>query len=705
MNKKKQIKITKKESDQKNTVKNLQYEDTKKNCNLSDLALFDLVEKLESEQEKNLKLIQHNLIIQKKIENCLLDNQKLECVLDRIHSKVSYRIIRCAKDLLRNTQQVVQKIVQPEIDELKAKIVDPQSTTVNFNDYPTWYQKYGLNSDKQLNSIRAEINGWQELPKIAVLMPVYNPSRSCLVNAIESVLKQVYKNFELCIADDASTEDYVKEILKTYGEKDSRIKIIYRKQNGHISEASNSALALVEAEYVALMDHDDLLTIDALYWVAKTIIQNPSVKLIYSDEDKMDLQGNHYAPYFKPDWNPELFLSHNFICHLGVYNTETVRAIGGFDTSFDGAQDYNLALRYIESICAEDIIHIPRILYHWRAVAGSTANGVHEKPYSEAKIVKAVTSALAVKHRMADVESHAKLPGALRVKYHLPEQLPLVSIIIPTRNGYRLLRRCIDSIIDKTNYKNYEILIVDNGTDDFVTQRYLQAIHESDRITVVRDDSPFNYASLNNQAAKQVSGDILAFLNNDLEVIDDNWLGEMVSHVVHSEVGAVGAKLYYPNDTIQHAGVIVGLGGVAGHSHKHYPKDHPGFCGRLLLTQNLSAVTAACMAIRKEVFNEVGGFDAKNLSVAFNDVDLCLRIKEQGYSIVWTPYAQMYHYESATRGNDDTPEKQLRFKDEIAYMKNRWGDKLQMDTAYNPNLTLDREDFSFAWPPQVWDVK
>jgi GT2 family glycosyltransferase len=489
--------------------------------------------------------------------------------------------------------------------------------------------------------------------------------------------------------------------LQAASQNDSRIKIVFREQNGHISEASNSALALVDAEFVALMDHDDLLTPDALYWVAKAIKQNPDVQLIYSDEDKMDLQGQRYAPYFKPDWNPELFLSHNFICHLGVYKTKSVRSIGGFDSSFDGAQDYDLALRYVDKLSAEQIVHIPRILYHWRAVEGSTAHGVHEKPYAEEKIAKAVVSALKHKQRPAEVINHEKLPGTLRVRYLLPDKLPLVSIVIPTRNGFNLLHRCVESIFSKTNYANYELIIIDNGSDDFITLRYLQRLQHDNRVTVIRDESPFNYSALNNKAVLQAKGEIIALLNNDLEGINDDWLDEMVSFAQHSEIGAVGAKLYYPNDTIQHAGVIVGLGGVAGHSHKHFPRDNPGYCGRLLLTQNLTAVTAACLVLRKEVYNAVGGLDEKNLSVAFNDVDFCLRIREQGFLNVWTPYAEMYHYESATRGYEDTPEKQARFTQEVDYMQQRWGESLLIDPAYNPNLTVEREDFSFAWPPRI----
>jgi glycosyltransferase involved in cell wall biosynthesis/2-polyprenyl-3-methyl-5-hydroxy-6-metoxy-1,4-benzoquinol methylase len=668
----------------------------KETTSVLDNALFDLTEKL---QEQN-KLYQHIAHLEGQVAHFQNEAQHLAQVLQRVHNKVSYRMVRFIKDSPKRVSSLLTLSIQKPGQSIDNS-TEPPAISASGNDYSAWLAEFGHLTEQKKSLITADISSWQSAPKIAVLMPVYNPNETCLVNAIESVLQQLYGNFELCIADDASTKSHVRRILESYSRKDSRIKVIFRNQNGHISAASNSALSLVEADYVALMDHDDLLAPNALYWIAKTVQDNPAVQLIYSDEDKMNLQGQRYAPYFKPDWNPELLLSHNFICHLGVYKTDRVKGLGGFDSNFDGAQDYDLVLRYIENLKPEQIVHIPRILYHWRAVIGSTANGVHEKPYAEVLIAKAVRAALDRRQRPAEVLVHSQLPGALRVRYLLPESLPLVSIVIPTRNGFNLLRRCVESIFAKTSYPNFELLIIDNGSDELAALRYLQRLHKDSRVTVIQDDSPFNYSALNNKAVAQANGDIIALLNNDLEVINDDWLTEMVSHAIHPEVGAVGAKLYYPDDTIQHAGVIVGLGGVAGHSHKHFPRDNPGICGRLLLTQNLSAVTAACLVLRKEVFDAVGGLDGNNLSVAFNDVDFCLRIQEMGYYNVWTPYAELYHYESATRGYEDTPEKQARFAQEVDYMKKRWGKGLLEDPAYNPNLTLDREDFSFAWPPRV----
>ncbi len=651
-----------------------------------DDALFSLAEQLHQERVRNGNLNFQLKQLEERATNVSNDKQRLEQVLQRVHEKISYRLVRGVKNLPKGITGLFRKTKKTE-----------QHPVVDVFDYDAWLRTYGNVTTQALAMIRRGLEAWQKPPRIAVLMPIYNPDKSNLENAIESVLQQFYGNFELCIAGDVSTVDDVRELLHSYKDKDQRIKVVFAEQDKLGAIAANSCLSLAKSDYMTLMGQGDLLAPDALYWVAKTIQQYPDAQLIYADEDKIDRQGKHYEPYFKPDWNPELFLSHDFISHSGVYKTQHVKALGGFNSVFDDAQGYDLALRYVAGLSAEQITHIPRMLYHWREISGSTINSRYDKPY-----IQAVRSALEHKHRPAEVTTHKQLPGAIRVRYLLPDKLPLVSIVIPTRNGFHLLYRCVESIFAKTIYVNYELLIIDNGSDDIVTLRYLQRLQHDPRVMVIRDDSPFNYSALNNKAVAQASGEIIAFLNNDLEVINEDWLGEMVSHVIHPEVGAVGAKLYYPDNTIQHAGLILGLHGVAaGHSHKHLSRDTPGYCGRLLLVQNLSAVTAACLLVRKEVFDVVGGFDGQNLSVAFNDVDLCLRIQEHAYHNVWTPYAELYHHESASRGYEDTPEKQERFNKEIAYMQHRWGEALFADPAYNPNLTLERDDFSFAWPPRV----
>lgn len=589
----------------------------------------------------------------------------------------------------------VQGITSRGLQFLRGKPMANDSAT-----YQKWIQQFDTLGDTDLLLLKKKVEHLTHAPLISILIPVYNTPEKWLRRAIESIQKQIYPHWELCLADDASTVSHVRVILDEYQQLDPRIKVVYRSDNGHISAASNSALEVATGEFVALLDHDDELPPHALYWIAKEIIGHPDAALIYSDEDKIDSLGQRSDPYFKPDWNPDLFLAQNYISHLGVYRAETVRAVGGFRVGLEGSQDYDLALRVIERLRPEQIRHIPRVLYHWRVIPGSTAMwGVSEKPYLVRAALQAIREHLSRRGIPAVVTEADDVTGMYRVRYALPENQPLVTLIIPTRNGFNLLHRCIESIYNKTHYSNYEILIVDNGSDDPATVAYLKNLAQSGRATVLRDDRPFNYAALNNNAVQHARGSVIGLLNDDVEVINGDWLGEMVSHALRPEIGAVGARLWYPDNTLQHGGVIL-VGGVAGHAHKRLPLGAPGYFRRAVLIQNFSAVTAACMVLRKEVFLDAGGFD-EDLRVAFNDVDLCLRIWQRGYHNLWTPYAELYHYESATRGHEDTPQKQERFYREIEFMKQRWGALLLNDPAYSPNLTLDREDFSLAWPPRV----
>lgn len=566
------------------------------------------------------------------------------------------------------------------------------------HDYARWVDYYDTIDDNGRWRMREEIRKWASKPVISVIMPVYNPPIDLLREAVESIRSQLYSNWQLCIADDASTQPAVQEYLKTLSKEDKRIQVVFRSENGHISKASNSALELAKGEFIALMDNDDLLPEHALYWVARTIIENPGVGLIYSDEDKIDTNGKRSSPYFKSDWNEYLFRSQNMICHLGVYRKDLVTKVGQFRAGLEGAQDYDLALRCIEQLEREQIIHIPRVLYHWRIHSGSTAMAGDEKPYAAIAGVKALDEHL---QRKGDIGETELLPmGMYRVHYHLPEKLPLVSLIIPTRNAHGLVKQCIDSIKQLTTYPNYEIILIDNGSDDAEALQYFSEIDKEENIRVLRDDGPFNYSALNNGAARIAHGSLIGLINNDIEIITPEWLGEMVSIALQPGIGAVGARLWYPDDRLQHGGVIVGVGGVAGHSHKYLPKGDYGYFCRAGLIQEFSAVTAACLIIKKSIFDQVNGLDEEHLKIAFNDVDFCLRVQEAGYRNVWTPFAEMYHHESATRGLEDTPEKQQRFMKEITYIQARWPN-IQNDYSYSPNLTLDHEDFGLAWPPRV----
>ncbi|WP_122425748.1 glycosyltransferase [Pseudomonas viridiflava] len=578
----------------------------------------------------------------------------------------------------------------------------PENEAPDRHDYAAWIKRYDTLNDSARDAMLEEIGNWENPPRISVIMPVFDPPLDMLREAIDSVRQQVYPHWELCIADDASRQPAVRDFLRKMQHQSAQIKIMLRSENGHISAASNCALDLASGRYVALMDHDDLLPEHALYWVARAIVHNPDAGVIYSDEDKIDQQGARSAPYFKSDWNAFLFRSQNMISHLGVYQRDLVNRVGRFREGFEGSQDYDLALRCTEKLSPAQIIHIPRVLYHWRIHAGSTAVASDEKPYAVHAAVKALNDHLHRTGRKGEVEL---LPfGMYRVHYTLPEPAPLVSLIIPTRNAWALLKQCIDSIQRLTTYPRYEIIVIDNGSDEAESLAYFAQIDQQPDIRVLRDDGPFNYSALNNRAVSQARGELVGLINNDIEVISPDWLDEMVSLALQPGVGAVGARLWFPDDRLQHGGVVLGIGGIANHAHKFLPRGEYGYFARAVLIQEFSAVTAACLVIRKKVFEQVGGLDEVNLKIAFNDVDFCLRVQEAGYVNVWTPYAELYHYESATRGFEDSPEKQERFNDEVAYMARRWPN-IKSDYAYNPNLTLDDVDFGLAWPPRASDWK
>ncbi|MFS2156627.1 glycosyltransferase [Pseudomonas sp. Pseusp122] len=578
-----------------------------------------------------------------------------------------------------------------------AEAIKP-STVPDRNDYTAWIERYDTLDNLARRQIREEIRGWSEPPLISIIMPVYDPPLDLLRQAVDSVRAQLYPNWQLCIADDASTNPQVRTLLERLQTEEPRISLVFRKQNGHICAASNSAIAIADGQYLALMDNDDLIPEHALYWVARTIIEHPDAGLIYSDEDKIDTLGRRSGAYFKPDWNEFLFRSQNMVSHLGVYRRDLVSQAGGFRSGFEGAQDYDLAMRCIERLEPGQIVHIPRVLYHWRAHPGSTAMATDEKPYAVQAGVKALNEHL---QRLGVAARTELLPiGMYRVRYELPQRRPLVSLIIPTRNAHGLVRQCIDSIRALTTYQHHELILIDNGSDEPESLEYFARLEQEPNIRVLRDDGPFNYSALNNSAVRLARGELVGLINNDIEVITPEWLEEMVSIALQPGVGAVGARLWFADDRLQHGGVILGVGGIANHAHKFLPKGEHGYFGRASLIQSLSAVTAACLVIRKSIYEQVGGLDEVHLKIAFNDVDFCLRVQEAGYTNVWTPFAELYHHESATRGLEDTPQKQARFVREVEYMQQRWPD-IGSDGAYNPNLTLEHHDFGLAWPPRT----
>lgn len=555
--------------------------------------------------------------------------------------------------------------------------------------YQAWINEHEAES---FSEIMQGLKSFSKTPLISIAVPVYNPDKALLAACIESVLAQSYENWELCLADDKSTKKHVREVLEAYQEKDDRIKVVFREKNGHISEASNSALELATGEWTALLDHDDLLQQHALFYVVKALNENSEASFIYSDEDKIDEEGNRTDPHFKSDWNPDLLYSQNYVSHLGVYQTDIVKRIGGFRKGYEGSQDYDLLLRYSREIDQANVVHIPRVLYHWRMVEGSTALASGGKSYTTDAGIKALQDHFAALGKKVKVQQ-GKHANIYKVDWAI-ENDPLVSLIIPTYNGRDITKQAIDSILDKSTYQNFEILLVDNNSDDSEALAYFDEINQHPKVTLLKYPHPFNYSAINNFAASKAKGSILGLINNDVEVITPEWLTEMVSHAQREDIGCVGAMLYYDNDTIQHAGVIIGLGSVAGHSHKYFPRNHHGYFSRLNIVQNLSAVTAACLLVRKEVFEQVQGLNENDLTIAFNDVDFCLKVQKAGYRNLWTPYAELYHYESISRGAEDNPEKIARFNKEMEYMKSTWGTDTGYDVCYSPNLTISREDFS-----------
>ena len=556
--------------------------------------------------------------------------------------------------------------------------------------YPNWLAR---NEVLDIEAMTQEIATFHYQPKISIAMPVYNVEEKWLRLCIDSILNQVYTNWELCMADDASTDPNVKKILTEYQQLDERIRVVFREQNGHISEATNSALAIATGEFVALLDNDDELAINAFYEVVKVLNENPELDLIYSDEDKIDMDGNRSDPAFKPDWSPDLLLGTNYISHLGVYRRSILEEIGGFRKGYEGSQDYDLVLRFTEKTTKERIKHIPKVLYYWRMLPTSTAVDQGSKGYAFEAGLRAVQDAL-VRRGINGHATHGAANGLYDVYYDI-ESEKLVSIIIPTKNGYKDVQRCVSSIIEKTTYQNYEIIMADNGsTDPKMHELYAEFEQQlPGRFFVESIDIPFNFSTINNRAAKKAHGEYLLFLNNDTEVITENWLTLMVSFAQQERIGCVGAKLLYPNNTVQHAGVILGLGGVAGHGHYGYPHGDLGYFGRLAINVNYSAVTAACLLMKKADFDAVGGFE-EAFTVAFNDGDLCLKVQALGRDNVWLHEAELYHFESQTRGYDDKGKKKKRFEQEKVMMEEKWGPLIENDPFYNPNLTRDIPNFS-----------
>lgn len=558
--------------------------------------------------------------------------------------------------------------------------------------YSKW-RKQHRPSRTELNTMKREANAFEYKPLISIVMPTYNTPDRFLREAIESVQNQVYDNWQLCIADDCSSEPQVRETLEEYRLKDDRIEIVYRSENGHISASSNSAIEIARGDFIAFFDHDDVLSPDALFEMVQIVNQHPSADLIYSDEDKLTLGGNHVDPFFKPDWSPDKMLSHMYTCHFSMYRKDIIDEIGGLRVGFEGSQDYDLALRFTEK--TDRIYHIPKILYHWRIHPKSTSGNADAKGYTYIAGQKALQEALQRRGEYGQVEHVQGQRGNFRVRYDIVDRAK-ISIILPTKDLADVLEICLESIFMHPSKIPYEVLLVDNASSERKTFEIFSKWEEKepDRFRLLEYPEAFNYSKINNFAAQYATGSYLLFLNNDIEVITKDWLSMMLEQAQRPSIGAVGCKLLFPDDSIQHAGVVLGAGdhGIALHAHKHYPADSNGYFCNLKTINNYSAVTAACLMCSKNLFEEVGGF-TQELSVAYNDIDLCLKFMKKGRFNVYLPHVELYHHESKSRGFEDTKEKRERLKIEAKYMWEHWDCELKNDPFYNPNFS--RKDGNF----------
>lgn len=547
-----------------------------------------------------------------------------------------------------------------------------------------------LFTEEELEAQRTEV--FPRSIKFSIVVPLYNTPEKFLHEMIRSVIDQTYADWELCMADGSDeAHGNVERICRQYMRKDLRIKYQRLEENLGISGNTNACLEMATGDYIGLFDHDDLLHPAALHEVMRAICEQDA-DFIYTDENTFhEKPEDAFCPHFKPDYAPDTLRSYNYICHFTVFSSELLDEVGNFRREFDGSQDYDMVLRLTEK--ASKIVHIPEILYFWRAHSGSTAGDISAKPYTMDAARRALGEHLDRVGLVGEVED-SSIPSTYRIKYTI-SGCPKVSIVIPNMDHADTLRTCISSILEKTTYENFEIVIIENNSRKEETFAYYDELKTDPRIQIVTWEGKFNYSAINNFGVREAAtGEYILLLNNDIEVITPDWLQEMLMFAQRSDVGAVGAMLYYPDDTIQHAGVILGIGGVAGHAHKYFPRGDFGYMSRATIAQDLSVVTAACVMLPRTVWDEVGGLD-ETFEVAFNDVDLCMRIRKAGYLIVWTPYAELYHYESKSRGAEDTPEKKKRFEGEVRRFQARWKSELAAgDPYYNPNLTLVREDFS-----------
>lgn len=618
----------------------------------------------------------------------------------KIKNKISYRIIKKIASILKRTIKKIYHIFYVLYRGTRAAwkqyhfIIPPRLWKKYWIEFKNKMQStqnslfYNMNNKEEYNKWLIENESFEKekklkyQPLISLLIPVYNIDCTYLSECIDSILEQIYQNFEICLVDDASSNLETIATLKEYEKKDKRIKVKYRKKNGHISNATNDALKMAKGVFIGLVDNDDLLTKNALYEVVNVLNTNKNIDFIYSDEDKMDLNGMRCFPHFKPDFSPDTLMSLNYICHFSVIRKSIIKKVGGFEVGLEGAQDHDLFLKISE--VTNKFYHIPKILYHWRMIEGSTSATLSNKSYAQDKGILAVEHAL--KRRNLTGEVLKDESGYYIVNYDIKKK-PLISIIIPTKDYSDILDKCLVSIYEKTTYRNYEIIIVNNNSQEektFALFKKYQKEHKN--FKVIDANMEFNYSKINNMAVKNAKGEYIVLLNNDTEVITPNWLEIMVGYASLNHIGAVGAKLLYPDGTVQHGGVILGLGGVASHAYIGASRHEYGAYGRLRVPYNYSAVTAACLMVKKEKFLSVNGLE-ENLKVAYNDIDFNIKLLEKGFYSIFLPQVELYHHESKSRGYDTTTEKYERFLKEAEFMNKKWKDILNEDKFYNKNYS------------------
>lgn len=635
--------------------------------------------------KKDRKIEAYLVSQEKKLLICQRKNNLMKRIKSKMRSKlinIHFHNVKCF--IIAFLKEIKHSKLKISIGSIKRRYhlelnIEPFYNFLNQKEYLKWLEEF---PEEFIQDEKFEYN-----PLISICIPVYNVERKYLKECINSILNQTYQNFEICLSNDCSTLQETLDTLNEYANKDQRIKVFHRKENGHISRATNDALKMASGEFVGLMDNDDILSPYALAECVNVLNENKNYDFIYTDEDKLDMNGKRRDPHFKSDYAPDSFLGSNYICHFEIIRKSIIDEIGGFRVGYEGAQDYDLFLRVLEKTTPDRVKHISKILYHWRMIEGSTAATIDSKGYAVEKGRMAVEDSLRRRNINAEVSIHPNVPYYL-VDYKYEEE-PMVSIIVPTKDYADITEKCLKSIFEKTKYQHFEVILMNNNSQKEETYQLFDKYRKMyTNFRVIDANYDFNYSKINNQGVKIAKGEYIVLLNNDTEIITPEWLKIMVGYAMQPHIGIVGAKLLYPDDTVQHAGVVIGVGGIANHAFVGYSKDDPGFYGRLSVPFNYSAVTAACLMISKEIYNEVNGLE-EELQVAFNDVDLNLKVLEKGYYNICLNHVLLYHYESKSRGIDTNDNKKYkRFINEHELMYNKWGDKLQNDRFYNSNLSV-----------------